>query len=373
MGGVAEPGNVLAGVELPSGITAEQVRQFMVGVGLNPDNAATVEQFIAENFGDAGEADAEGDDRRVPFGPRRRDTPTPENKAKLERQELGRIGRDRPPSGPGMAGLPEDAAYGLIGQDRARAERAGTGDAEYGLIGQDFARADRGSTQEGPAGDETRRSMERETTRTAGEIKMEALRMDDAEIARIAAKMIDVGLLPEDYDRGQFEKAWADLVDKAARRFQVNPDQYLTPEDMIDLYGSAGAPGIGSARQPGQPGGPSVTDVTTGIQLSDSTQAWGLLRGMLRSELGRNPSDAEVDSFQAALNEAQTAAPVVTTSTQSTDLAGNRTVNQTKTGGMDEKGFAEGYVEDEHDEEYGNYQAATTYADAMMRAIRSPV
>lgn len=193
---------------------------------------------------------------------------------------------------------------------------------------------------------------------TAAEAKMDALRMDDGKIAEIAEQMIEAGLLAEDYDRQMFNTAWSRLVDLAADWHEANPGTYLSPQDMIEIYG-------------GQRGGaaPLSTDTTSSVTLSDSTQAWGLLRQMIRSELGRNPTDAEVDDFQAALNDAQTKAPVVTTTKTRTDAAGNRVTNATKTGGMDDQGYTEKYVHDEMDDEYKSYQAATTYFNAFTDAI----
>lgn len=373
-GEVAQSANTLAGVDLGL-VPADILRQYMLGADPpgDPDNPEAVQAALNQlGGGDSGTVELSGDDRPVPYGPRRRDTATKENQAKLEHQELGRIGRDRPPAGPGIPGLPEDAAYGLIGQDRARAERAGTSDAAYGLAGQDFARAQRGAEQEGKAGDETRRSMERDTTATAADVKARAYQMDEEEVARIAAKMVDAGLMKDGSDRFEFEKVWALMVDKAADRFQYT-GAYLTPEDMIDLYGSRGIGGPGSTLAPGQPGGPSVTDVTTGVTLSDSTQAWGLLRSMLRSELGRNPSDSEVDDFQAALNEAQRASPEITSRTTSTDLSGNQTIGVTRSGGVDPDAVAQDYLRKNLDSEYTAYQASTTYASALMDALGATV
>lgn len=307
-----------------------------------------------------------GDDRKVPWGPRRRDTPHPDNRAALSDTKL----RDVPTED--NAKLLGDDAYALLGQDRARAEQGG--DYAYGLGGEDFARAQRAVGSDAPGAQESRDAMERDTTKTAVELKMEALRMKDPEIARIAKEMIDAGLLPEDYDRRGFEKAWANLVDLAADWHQANPGSFLTPEDMIDVYaGQRGTGDIGSARKPGEPGGPSVTDVTNNVELSDSQQAWNLLRSMMRTQLGRKPSDTEVDSFQAALNAAQTKAPVITNRTTKTDASGNSVVNQTKTGGVDPEGFAEQYIEDNHEKEFGHYQAATTYYNALTEAIKRPV
>lgn len=358
--------------------------------GLSPEAA---EEWVTEQETKAATSTQSADGRRVPYGPRRRDTPGTDTRAALDRlavpvrpelsveqllkfatpetkeiwEKLSPDARAHPPKE--VLDRLQGDAHSVLGQDRAMAERL-AGDDEYALSGQDFAAAQRAIGSDAPGAQESRDSMERDTTKTAEELKREARRMEDPEIERIAAKMIDLGLIPEDYDRGAFEKAWADLVDKAADWHEANPGSYLTPEDMLDVYyGQRGTAGIGSTRKPGEPGGPSVTDVTSGVEISDSTQAWGMLRQMMRSQLGRNPSDAEVDSFQAALNDAQTRAPTITTRKTKTDLSGNQTVNSTKTGGMDAQSYTEQYVEDEMDGEFAAYQAASTYFNAFTEAI----
>lgn len=194
---------------------------------------------------------------------------------------------------------------------------------------------------------------------TSAAVKLESRRMEDPKLQALAEHMVSAGLLQQDYTRADVEAVWDKLTDYAADWHQANPDSRLTPEDMIDIYrgrdgGVSGTPGKAVRRE---------------VELSDSTQAWGLLRDVIRNELGRNPTDAEVDDFQAALNTAQTKAPVVTTATTTTDAAGNSTVNQTKTGGMDSQGFARKYVDDADAKEHSAYQAATTYFSAFQNAI----
>lgn len=195
---------------------------------------------------------------------------------------------------------------------------------------------------------------------TLGAVSLETRRMDDPKLTHLAERMVAAGLLQPDYTRSDVEAVWDKLTVYAADWHQANPDSRLTPEDMIDIY-----KGRGEGAVSGTPGKAIRRDV----QLSDSTQAWGLLRDVIRNELGRNPTDAEVDDFQSALNTAQTKAPVITTATTTTDAAGNSTVNQTKTGGMDEAGFTQKYTEDSHAKEHAAYQAATTYFSAFQDAI----
>lgn len=195
---------------------------------------------------------------------------------------------------------------------------------------------------------------------TVGAVSLETRRMDDPKLEHLAKRLIAAGLLQPDYTRTDIEGVWDKLTVYAADWHEANPDSRLTPEDMIDIYA-----GRGDGSLSGAPG----KAVRREVNLSDSTQAWGLLRDVIRNELGRNPTDAEVDDFQAALNTAQTKAPVVTSTTTTTDAAGNSTVNSTRSGGMDSQGYTQKYVEDQNAKEHAAYQSATTYFNAFTDAI----
>lgn len=172
---------------------------------------------------------------------------------------------------------------------------------------------------------------------------------------------------------------------------------------------------------------------TTRRKISTNEDARGLLRAMMTRELGRRPTASEVDKFQGALNAAQRNNPFVSdsyttgseystggstgwstgssmdsstgssmdssrgksnnTSSNSSsnsnsnsnsksnsvtnswgNTSSNSNTDTTETGGVDPQLFAEDYViNNDPNSEYGKYQAATTYANALFAAIRSPV
>lgn len=238
--------------------------------------------------------------------------------------------------------------------------------------------------------------------RDADAVSAEALKMPAAQATKLAGQMQAVGLLDEGpVTRVDFEKAWDHLVGLALRWHGANPKSMLTPYDMLDLYYGDGGSHQDGAKVPGPFSGHGVASkvpkaskvVTRELTLATNDDARSLLGNMLTRELGRRPSAKEVDNFQAALNEAQTKNPFVTT--QATGRAGlgprgesqdTQTFDQngkpmgsatstTKTGGVDPQQFADRYFQQHYqegglDSEYGAYQAATTYMSALMQALK---
>lgn len=201
--------------------------------------------------------------------------------------------------------------------------------------------------------------------RPRADVYLDVQRFTDAELDTLARRLVGAGLLTEAEvsNRAAIEKAWTDLVDKSAVYHSANPTTNLTPEDMIDLYGNGGTPGH-----------PKITEVVNReVNIASADQARGLLEAMMHDALGRAPTGREADDFQAALNDAQTKNPAITTQSVSYDAAGNPTTNTTKSGGLDAQGFAKDYAQSENHDEYAAYQSATTYYRALLDAISSPV
>jgi len=196
--------------------------------------------------------------------------------------------------------------------------------------------------------------------------KLDILKWTEAEQEALAAKLVAAGMLPEDYTRSQLENAWENMVELAARYQSVGKD--LTPYDMIDLYG-------GTDITTGKSNKPTVSTVAQRqVSLSDPEEARRILNDALSNQLGRRATQEEMDDFQAALNDAQRANPVLQQSTTNTDGKGNTTVSSTASGGLDVGGFTDEYARSgDHEKEYARYQAATTYTNALLQAIQAPV
>lgn len=114
----------------------------------------------------------------------------------------------------------------------------------------------------------------------------------------------------------------------------------------------------------------SVTQTSTAYDMSTREDAHGIFLQAAQSLLGRDPTKAEIGAFQKALNAYEKKNPTVTT--QTTNYMGDEVTGQTSTtkGGVKEGARQLMAMEDvKADPEYGAYQAATTYYDAMMEMI----
>lgn len=198
----------------------------------------------------------------------------------------------------------------------------------------------------------------------------------EAEVEALAQRLIAVGKLDEGYDYDQVEAAWTTLVTKAARQYTV-AGKKLTPFDVIDkYYGADALAAIGSTATPATP--KISTVVNRSVQITDNDGARRTLSTIMAQDLGRRPTEAEIDDFQVALNDAQRKAPQVSTIRSQVNADGTERSSDTTTtgGGINADAFAEKFARGDKpslDSEYGQYQAASTYYDALLGAIRGPV
>lgn len=210
-----------------------------------------------------------------------------------------------------------------------------------------------------------------EIMKDASQVVLDVYNWTDEEAAEVGRQMVAVGLIPEIYDRKDLLGAWSKLVGDAIDYNTAKPGSLFTPLDMLDINYGAG---------PGSKGkkGPSVeTTISRSLSISTNDDARSMLGNMMARELGRRPTAAEVDKFQGTLNAAQRANPRTTTTVStpgSLSKSGKNESYSTTTGGIDDQAVAErAVISDDPDSEYGKYQAATTYANALFQAIRTPV
>src|SRR5437899_344585 len=115
----------------------------------------------------------------------------------------------------------------------------------------------------------------------------------------------------------------------------------------------------------------TVTQTQTAYDLSTRADAQAIFYQAAQQLLGRDPTKKEVSSFQTSLNAYEKANPTVATTTSS--YKGSELQSQTTTtkGGVKEGTRQQMALEAaKADPEYGAYQAATTYMDALMQKIR---
>lgn len=134
----------------------------------------------------------------------------------------------------------------------------------------------------------------------------------------------------------------------------TDPAQYINVNDYIRNAKTRGL-GTGAATT-----STSVSLTGRGAAAVDATNA-------ARSFLGRNPTKKEIDRFTKALNEAERAAPTITTTTPQ---AAGGTATVTTRGGVSPELEAEEFMRRQPGA--GSYQIATNYFDAFIRAIGNP-
>lgn len=167
------------------------------------------------------------------------------------------------------------------------------------------------------------------------------------------------------YDTSQMRDAqiaqmWADYVGQAASYYSTGAK--LTPWDILAKDRQQREAYMNTPR--------SVTQTSTSLDMSTKEDAHAIFLQAAQSLLGRDPTKSEISSFQKALNAYEEKNPTVTT--QTTNYMGDEVTSQdaTTTGGVSDSARGLMATEDvKADPEYGAYQAATTYFDAMMEMV----
>jgi hypothetical protein len=164
---------------------------------------------------------------------------------------------------------------------------------------------------------------------------------------------------------------------------KTNIANKFTGNDRVSAYdffgsdsssdGGGGGGGGGGGRRGGVGvggGGVGGTARNVSYDISDPLTAKAILNQSLAQQLGRQATKAELAAFTTALNAQEKANPSITTSVS--DGAGNTSSSQTGGFSMNAKQqFAQDQAQAKP--EYQPYQQATTYFDAFLGAIKSPV
>lgn len=180
--------------------------------------------------------------------------------------------------------------------------------------------------------------------------------------------------------------AWDDLI-KASAGFNqgvTGPGQKMwTPWDVMDSYKNDGKFGTVKSAD-----GDWLLDASTGerikyigprtktstakkIDLSNPEDVKALTTQMLTELLGRAPNADELAKYRSSINGYEREHPLVTTTTETLDERGEVVETSQKTsGGVSAEGRA-GLISEaaKQGPEYGKFQSATTYWDAMMQMI----
>lgn len=200
----------------------------------------------------------------------------------------------------------------------------------------------------------------------------------------------DVGMgMPE------IVSAWDELV-KASATFSAGGGKKWTPWDVMESYGGSGEGSkFGTMTK-----GDWVYDVATGerlkyvgkttrktkseqVDLSSAEEVQALVTQVLREALGRAPNEKELARFKATITGYEKENPTVTEVTETAtaesieaamasggDVFTGAEQKSVTSGGVTDAARAQLITDPTQDtQEYGKFQAGTTYWDAMMQMI----
>lgn len=199
-------------------------------------------------------------------------------------------------------------------------------------------------------------------------------------VNRMASSGLDVS------DPQTVQKNWEKAVGAATKAY-ASGYYKLDPFSAIDLIGST------TAKNP-QISVTNTNNVQKNLTISTGEEAKGALTNAAQQLLGRDPTAKEIKLFTNALNNMEKANPSYTStngqevsnpgSSQLVNVNGsiaqidtgnrNSTSSSTTTGGVSATAasqFTSDFAKSAKD--YAEYQTETTYMDALMKAIQSPV
>lgn len=228
-------------------------------------------------------------------------------------------------------------------------------------------------------------------SQTYGELKTAPTTWD----ANTLKKFVNTGIMRnvKGFDVGmgmpEIMAAWDDML-QSSWAMNVNAkegDKQWTPWDVLNSYGNSSNK-FGTITKDGWQydvatgerikyvGKTTKTTTSKNIDLSNPGQVKAIVTDSLRQLLGRAPTDKELAQYRASINGYENSNPAVSTTTQTltpdittgtVDVTGQNTVTA---GGVTDADRQQ-LISDQatQTKEYGKYQAATTYWNAMMQMI----
>lgn len=191
------------------------------------------------------------------------------------------------------------------------------------------------------------------------------LDMNDEEHTAFADAAQKAGFWKPSQGMDALVSAWGHAVSLAAQYNANKTDKnaWLSPFEAIDKLAV-------KAMADGDQSHDGFSTQTTIKQYSQG-ELMGQARQILQAELGRNPTGSEMKAYTAAVNAAARANPSIVTGQANTSADGSTNQTQVVGAQYDPGATITGMVENtaEHDQ----YQAATTYYQALLGALDSQV
>lgn len=207
---------------------------------------------------------------------------------------------------------------------------------------------------------------EYQKTRKASDVMMDYYRWDYNTRQSFLNGLTGIGVDVSKQTDSQLAKMWGDYVNQAAAYTSLgrpfNPWAVLT----LDVLTQEGKRKTEAEKGP-------VTTTATEVNLSTKLDAKAMLYQASKTLIGRAPSDTETANFYAALNQQETNNPQITTTTTVPGVEGTpqgATQTRTTSGGLSADAKQMLVIEEaKKNPEYGAYQAATTFTDALKEMV----
>lgn len=169
------------------------------------------------------------------------------------------------------------------------------------------------------------------------------------------------------------DAVWQDAVDLSARFLAAG--KKVTPWKAAELMASG--TGTGNGGRYGSSGGAFTgnrSSTSRSVDLTDPATAKAITNDALSQALGRAARPEEAAQFLQVINSAERASPTVTTSNTRYEADKPVSESSTTSGGLTSAGRSQ-MVTDRAQAlpEYGAFQAASTYYNALVSALDSPV
>lgn len=161
-------------------------------------------------------------------------------------------------------------------------------------------------------------------------------------------------------------KVWLDIVESSAQYQQAGKNFGPWGVMFMEIWnGEKAKAGEASKAR-------TITQTSTSVDLSTREGAKSILWQASQTLLGRAPTEDETDRFYSSVTTLERANPVVTRTTRTTDDEGIVVSEESERSGGVDQGARSMIAQEEAmaNPEYGAYQAATTYYDALMQAIK---
>lgn len=192
----------------------------------------------------------------------------------------------------------------------------------------------------------------------------------DNERAAFTKRLYDMKLVSDPHDYNSAKTIWFQAVAEAANFHGVN-GKNVTPWDAVSMMGDPNARNKSDSPYANA----DITRTEKSTQEIDADTAHSIVRDIYQKGIGRDPTGNELARYTGLITGYAKAHPTNTTTNEKYNGKGilvSTTSNQS--GGMTSQGMGDALQQNmKTDPEYGAYQAATTYYNAMMDLVNGSV